>query len=251
MKKLFTIVTIIVLFSVSLFAVEKKQLIFYCGITMVKPMTEIAKIIEKKHNVKISISQGGSKDLLDSLIFSKKGDLFLPGSESYLINNKNQNLFDMQKLIGYNKAAIFVQKGNPKNITVLDDLFKTNTNTMLCDDQAGSIGRESKKILVAFNGEEYYYDLFDRAISIGTDSRNLNKSLKDKTIDATINWKSTAFFPENINFIDVIDIDEKYAKPKKLVIARLAFSENKDIANDFIEFTASKEGQEIMRNYGF
>ena len=37
--------------ATSSIAKEKPTLIFYCGITMVKPMQEITKIIEKRNNV--------------------------------------------------------------------------------------------------------------------------------------------------------------------------------------------------------
>lgn len=250
MKKIIFALMLGLMLPMSLFS-EHKQLIFYCGITMVKPMTEIAKIIEKKHDVKISISQGGSQDLFDALAYAKKGDLYLPGSESYLKKNEKTGFFEKRALIGQNKAAIFVQKGNPKNIQTIEDLINPKTKTILCDANAGSIGRESKNILVNYKNEDYYFDVFDKAVMLGTDSRNLNKAIKDKTVDATINWKSTAFFPENIDFIDVIDIDPKFAKPKNLVITQLSFSQNKEIASDLIDFAASAEGQAIMRKHGF
>jgi len=251
MRKLLIAISLGILLPITLLSAEKKQLIFYCGITMVKPMTEIAKIIEDKHNIKISISQGGSKDLYDSLAYSKKGDLYLPGSDSYINKYEDKGYFGRKELIGHNKAAIFVQKGNPKNIKGIADLIDDSTKTMLCDAEAGSIGKESKNILVNFKDEDFYYDVFDKAVILGTDSRNLNKALKDKIIDATINWKSTAFFPENKNFIDIVEIDENIAKPKKLVLTLLNFSQNKEIANDLIDYAKSNEGQEILRRYGF
>ncbi len=42
------------------------ELLLYCGITMVRPMTEIAKNFEQRENVKITIAQGGSEDLFQS-----------------------------------------------------------------------------------------------------------------------------------------------------------------------------------------
>ena len=39
---------------------NKEQLIVYCGITMIKPISEIAKIIEKQENCTINIIKGGS-----------------------------------------------------------------------------------------------------------------------------------------------------------------------------------------------
>ena len=66
-----------------------------------------------------------------------------------------------------------------------------------------------------------------------------------------INWRATGFWPENSLYIDVIDIDEKYAPKKKLILNLLSFSKHSDIVKDFMKFSSSKEGQKIMKKYGF
>ncbi len=63
---------------------QKKELLIYCGITMIKPMTEIKSIIETQENCKITITKGGSGNLLKALKLSGIGDLYLPGSDSYI-----------------------------------------------------------------------------------------------------------------------------------------------------------------------
>lgn len=245
------VLLILIFFSTLLNATQKPTLIFYCGTTMVKPMKEIAKIIEKKYNCKIKISQGGSKDLYDSLKYSRKGDLYLPGSNSYIIENLKDNLLEESKTIGYNQAAIFIQKGNPLNIKGIEDFLNDNYLSILCNPTSGSIGKMTKKIFLKFEGEDFYNNAYDNSIQIATDSRNLNRALIEKRADLTINWKATAFWPENKNFIDIINIDEKYAHKKELVISLLSFSQNKKIAKEFINYTSSKQGQLIMKKYGF
>ena len=63
---------------------QKKELLVYCGITMIKPMTEIAKVIERKYGCKVLITKGGSGNLLRSIKSNMLGDLYLPGSSSYI-----------------------------------------------------------------------------------------------------------------------------------------------------------------------
>ena len=41
----------------------RPELLLYCGITMVRPMSEIAQAFEKRENVKLTLAQGGSEDL--------------------------------------------------------------------------------------------------------------------------------------------------------------------------------------------
>ncbi len=251
MKRLVFISVLLISVVSNVWAQSKPTLLFYCGITMVKPMTEISKIIEKKYNCNIKIIQGGSKDLYKSLAFSKQGDIYLPGSDSYRKNNlKDGYLLDSQ-YIGYNQAAIFVQKGNPKKVKDMDDLLNEDIATVLCSPNSGSIGKMTRSLLVSYKGEDFFDEAYDLAVEIGTDSRNLNKALIDKKADMTINWRATGFWEENSKYIDIIEIEEKFAPKKKLVLNLLKFSKHPDIVKALMDYAASKEGEEIMTRYGF
>ena len=249
MKRLLLVLSLTTIFSTFVFA--KPHLLIYCGITMAKPISEISKIIEKKYNCKIKITQGASGDLYEALVYSKVGDLYLPGSVSYRNKYLNEGYLLDSKYIGYNQAAIFVQKNNPKNIKSIDDLSKDNIIIKLCDPGAGSIGNITKKIIINHKDENFYYDLIDKSLEVGTDSRNLNKSIRRKEIDMTINWRATAFFENNKNFISIINLDEHISPKKDLVINLLKFSKHKKIAKAFMKFAASNEGKQIMKKYGF
>ena len=237
--------------SFSLYAKEKPVLIFYCGITMVKPIKEMAKIIEKKYNCIIKISQGGSQDLYDSLKFAKKGDLYLPGSDSYRKKNLKDGFLLDKQYIGYNQAALFVAKGNPKKIKDLESLVDEEINSILCNPKSGSIGKMTKKLLIKYKNKEFMEEAYDNTILIGTDSRNLNKAIIDKKADVSVNWRATGFWPENSQYIDVIELDKSIAPKKKLVINLLSFSKYPKIAKEFMKFASSSKGQAIMKKYGF
>lgn len=247
---LFILLCIFIPFSTSL-AKTKPTLLIYCGITMVQPIKEIAKIIEKNYDCTIKISQGGSKDLYDSLKYSKKGDLYVPGSSKYREKYQKDGYLTKYGAIGYNQAAIFVQKNNPKNIKNLQSLLDKSILTMLCNPKSGSIGKQGKSVIVNFGGEEFFEDAFDLTAQIGTDSRNINKALIDKKIDMAINWKATGMFYENKPYITIIDIDEKYVPKNIIEINLLSFSKHTKIATAFIDYAISKDGQKIMQKYGF
>jgi len=242
---------VILLILFTLFLSAKEELLFYCGITMVKPMSKIASIIEKKHNIKIKIIQGGSGDLYDSLSSSKKGDLYLPGSSSYIKKHLKEGLLGYRKYVGYNQLALFVLPNNPKNVKSLDDLIREDLAVSLGNPETCSMGKESVKVLKRYKGETFLEKVEDNIVLYAADSRDFNQLLKFKQIDTGLNWRATAFFPENKGKIKVISVDEKYAPKKKLILTLLTFSKHKQIAIDFINFAASKEGKKIMKSYGF
>jgi molybdate transport system substrate-binding protein len=215
---------------------------------MVKAMSEIAHQIEKKDNCKIKIIQGGSQSLYDSLKMAKKGDLYLPGSDSYRKKNLKDGLLTDYVDVGYNQAALVVQKGNPKHIKSLKDLKRKDIVIVIGNPETGSVGRVAKKVALAYGGEEYYYYLYDNSVELLADSRAINNFLVNKKADVAINWRAASI---NNPYLYVIEIDEKYAKKYKLQINLLKFSKHKKIAKDLMNFTVSKEGQAIMKRYGF
>ncbi|PLY06705.1 MAG: molybdenum ABC transporter substrate-binding protein, partial [Desulfuromonas sp.] len=93
---------------------SRPELLFYVGITMVKPVSELAREFEHANNCRIKIIQGGSQDLYDSLKTSGLGDLYLPGSLSYRSRNFADGLLLDTRFVGYNQASIMVAKGNPQ-----------------------------------------------------------------------------------------------------------------------------------------
>ncbi|MDD2699224.1 MAG: extracellular solute-binding protein [Arcobacteraceae bacterium] len=251
LNSLFKSFMILSLFSGALFASTKPTMLFYCGITMVKSMQAVATEFEKKNNCSIKIIQGGSEDLYDSLKLAQKGDLYLPGSDSYLKDYKKDGYFEKQAYVGFNQAAIFVKKGNPKKIKNLDSLVDEKIGTTLASKDSGSIGKMTKKILIAYKDEAFYNKAFDMALEIGTDSRSLDASLAKPEVDMIVNWIAAGVSPEMKKLITIVPIDEKYAPKKSLVVTVLSFSQNKPLAEKFVDFASSKRGEEIMKKYGF
>jgi len=227
---------------------QKKELLVYCGVTMIKPVTEIARIIEQQSGCKITITKGGSGNLLRSIKVNKVGDLYLPGSDSYIKTAIEEELVNDTAFVGYNKAAIMVQKGNPKGLSSnLENLANSEYYVVIGDPDSGSIGRETKKIL---ERKGIFDAVAKNARRLTTDSKDLAKVLKDKEADLVVNWYATATWAENEPYVDAIGIDEEYAAKKRLVLGLLTCSEHPDIARQFIVYATSDAGRELFTKYG-
>jgi len=230
-------------------SIEKKEMIFYIGITMVKPVTQLAENFMKIHGCSIKIIQGGSKDLYESALSSSAGDLYLPGSVSYRRNNLKDGILLDGKFVGYNRAAIMVARGNPKKVTSdLSTFSDKKYRVVLCNPESGSIGKETKKILKKFGN---YREAMENAAFLTTDSRNLTKSIKDNTADVCINWHATSTWDTNKDYVETIAIDSEYTTKKKLVFNLLKSSKHTELARKFMDYAASEEGRNIFHHYGF
>jgi len=228
---------------------SKAELLIYCGITMVRPMTEIAQNFEKRENVKVTLAQGGSEDLYQSLKKSGVGDLYLPGEPTYRDKFVGEGLLGEFQTVGYNQMALMVQKGNPKKVKGdPKELLRKDLTMMIGNASSGSVGKESKDILDAVG---IYPKVVDAAISLAPDSRSLANAMKKKEVDLVMNWRATGFFPDNAVAMDVIDLNPKLAKPQALLLNLVTFSKHKDLSRRFIAYAAGDEGQAIFRKHGF
>ena len=211
---------------------QEQNLLIYCGITMVRPITELSRLFEQRENIRITISQGGSEDLYQSAKKSRQGDLYLPGEPTYRAKHLPEGLLGDYKVVGYNQMALFVQKGNP----------------IIGNAESGSVGQETKTML---DNVGIYPKVVAKAASLMPDSRAINLALKRGEADATLNWRATAFFPDNATHVEALSLDPKIAKPQALLLNQLSFSKNPVLGRKFIDFVASEEGQSVFRKHGF
>lgn len=230
-------------------AQAKGDLLIYCGITMVKPIKELAGLMEGRDGIKVTISQGGSEDLYEALRLARIGDLYFPGSDSYRKQFLPDGLLGEAVPVGYNVAALMVAKGNPKRVKPdLRELLRDDLSMVVCNPDTGSIGAETKRIL---DRAGLTKEVLTRAAFLGTDSRNLVQAIKGNQADITLNWRATAFFPENRDVVQVLDLDPAISQPAKLELNLLTFSKQAMAARKFAAMAASDEGQAIFRKHGF
>lgn len=228
---------------------QTQELLIYCGITMVRPITELARQFEAREGVRILVSQGGSEDLYQSAQKSRRGDLYLPGEPSYRDKHIAEGLLGDFKLVGYNQMALLVKKGNPKRVRpALRELLRKDLVATIGSSNSGSVGQEGKRML---DREKLYPEVIAKAAFLMPDSRALNLSLKRGEADVALNWRATAFFPDNEPYIDAVDLDPQVAQPQALLLMQLTFSQHPALARKFIDFVASPAGQAVFRKHGF
>jgi molybdate transport system substrate-binding protein len=228
---------------------QETGMLIYCGITMVRPITELARSFEQREKVSIRIAQGGSEDLYQSAKKAQQGDIYFPGEPSYLDKHKAEGLLGDFKLVGYNQLAIFVQEGNPKKVKPeLSELLRQDLTLVVGNAESGSVGLETKQVLDRF---KMYPAVVKKAAFMMPDSRSLALSFKRGDADVALSWRATAFFPDNAPFMDAIALDPKIAEPQALLLIQLTFSKSPTLARKFIDYVASSEGQAVFRKFGF
>ena len=227
----------------------KEELLIYCGITMIQPMQEIADLFEARTDCIVKFIKGGSGNLYRSIKANSAGDLYLPGSESYINTAKSEELVTQTLVVGFNRAAILVKKGNPLAIQPdLKSLVDSRYRVALGAEDSGSIGRETARIL---RGSQLYDQAMKKALFLTTDSKDLTKAIMEDRVDLVVNWYATGLWPQHTPYVDVLRFNEEQVAPHRLVLGILTFSINRGLSRDFMALAGSEEGQAIFRKCGF
>lgn len=228
---------------------DKKELLIFCGITMEKPIRELAGRFEKLEDCTVKIMIGGSGTLYRTITVNQAGDLYLPGSEAYIKKGRENGVITETKHVGYNRAALIVAKGNPLNISAnLNNLINEEYKTVLGAPDSGSIGKETKRILTS---AEIYEKAIDNSLYLTSDSKGLRLAIVDGVADLTLNWYAPSIWPKNKDKIEALLLDESVAIPHQLIVSLLKFSKEPELAKRFFIFISSETGMETFNRYGF
>ena len=225
---------------------ESKTIMVYSGAGMLKPMDEIGTLFEQKYGVTVNYNYGGSNTLLSQIELTQQGDVYMPGATMYIEKAKEKGFVDYEQLVAYHIPVIAVPEGNPANITSLNDLAKPGVKVVLGDAKAAACGKIANKILEK-NG---IFDAVDANVIARTATVNeLVVSTCMGTADASIIWKASLVRTEEET--DIIEIPKEQNIIKVIPIGTLTFSENKDMAKQFVDFVASDKGREVFEKHGF
>ena len=228
---------------------QKKEMLIYCGATMRQPIMELAAIMEKEQDCVVRISYGGSSHLAKSVEVNRIGELFFPGSVSYLQAMQDKGLVSQTIDVGYNEIALYVRKGNPKKVNGdLMDLLRPDLRVAIGDSEAGSIGKATR---ICLSRKGVYNDIYKKALFLTTDSKGLVEALRRNEVDVVLNWRAVKYIHDNDRYIDELLLPEKQVFRQKLTMGLLTCSHNPALGKHFLELMDSKRGREIMSRYGF
>ena len=242
-KKVAASVAVITTLMTTALAADE-SLFIYAGAGLKKPMEEIATIFKDNNDVEIEFNFAGSGQLLAQLETTRKGDVFIVGSDAaYHAANQKELVGDAYQ-ISHHTPAIVVLKGNKKNIQNLEDLAKPGIKVILGDAKANAIGKTAQAIL-AKNGLEKIND------NVVSTANTINEMVIQMTLgnaDAMIATKDAVFNNEKVT---VIDIDPAQNIDQIVTGAVVTTSKNPELSKSFMEFAASEAGKEIFSRYGF
>jgi len=224
-----------------------KELLLYCGAGISPPVDEVVNAFFSEYGIKVVPDYAGGEVLLSKIKLSGRGDLYMPGDRYYVGQAEKAGLILSRRSVSYWVPTILVQKGNPKNISRLQDLLKPGVRVGLGDPKACAIGRTTWQILAKSGITRQ--DLEDNLLYQSLTVNELGMQIQARSLDAVIVWDAMALYysqygdqapiPAEDNIVSTVDVGV------------LKFTKNQELAEKFAAFLASPKGREIFAKHNY
>jgi molybdate transport system substrate-binding protein len=249
---LLMIIFFIVFFTQNLQSSPSKRLLIFAGAASKPATEEVIQAFWKESGISMDILFGGSGFVLSQMKLAKKGDLYFPGSSDFMEKAKKEGLVfpESEKIVTYLIPAINVQKGNPKGIGSLKDLTKDGIRVAIANPEMVCVGTYAVEI-VERNLSPFEKERFKKNLVNYTEScEKTANAIALKAVDAVLGWRVFQYWdPQRIETI--------YLKPEEISrigyipIAISKFTQDKILAQKFIDFLISPQGKDIYRKYHY
>lgn len=223
---------------------DDATLLVYSGAGLKKPMIEIGEVFADKYGIGVEYTFAGSGTLITQMELSRKGDAFIPGGTPDYRIAQDKGLVGDPGYAAYHVPVIAVCKGNPKNITSVDDFTRPGLKIALGGANTTAIGRAGDKLFRAHG----IFDAVEANVILRAPTINeVVVAMNMGTADAALLTLDTV----NPETMDKIDLAQEDGLTLIIPIGATTFTGQPDATRQFVEFVTSDEGKAIFVNHGF
>jgi molybdate transport system substrate-binding protein len=231
---------------------SSKRILIFAGAASKPATEEVVRIFQERFGIPVDVVFGGSGFVLVQMKLTKKGDLYFPGSSDFMEKAKKEGLVfpESEKKIVYLVPAINVQKGNPKRIHSLRDLTKDGIRLSIANPEMVCVGTYAVEIIEKNFNPVQKERLKKNLINYTESCEKTANVISLKAADAVLGWVVFQYW-------DSKRIETIYLRPQEIPrigyvpIAISKYTQDRVVAQKFIDFLLSSEGKAIFRKYHY
>jgi len=237
--------------------VEEQTLTVMAAASLTESFTEIAAAFEEANpGVTVSINFAGTQALVEQLTQGVEADVFASANTKYMtaIIEHGRVTEGTDSVFAHNKLAVIYPKDNPGEITELLDLAKEGLVLDLADPSV-PVGNYTVNFLEkaaedpAF-GEAYKEGVLANVASYEENVKAVVTKVSLGEADAGIVYL-TDITADAAEMVDILDMPDELNTIATYPIAVLSDAVKPDLAQTFVDFVLSSEGQAILASYNF
>ncbi|HUF00593.1 MAG TPA: molybdate ABC transporter substrate-binding protein [Anaerolineales bacterium] len=230
-----------------------RRLTVFAAVSLTDAFTEMGKAFESEHpGVIVAFNFGGSQNLRTQIEQGALADVFASGNGREMDTLAAQKLVDAgaPKSFLTNQLVIILPENNPADVVTLDDLARPGLKLVFAAEEvpAGIYARQVLDNLNGVYGADFKNQVLANVVSNEDNIRQALTKVQLGEADASIVYVSDAVAVPELQKIEIpADVNVIAEYP----IAPLVESENSDLANEFIDYVLSPEGQATLKKWGF
>jgi molybdate transport system substrate-binding protein len=234
-------------------AIPTIDLNIFAAASLTGAFGEIGKHFEKAHpGVAVQINFGGSQTLRTQIEQGAQADVFASANQKEMDALVTENFVKADGFTVFltNQLIIIMPASNPAGLKTLSDLSKPGVKLVLAAKEV-PVGNYTLQVLDKLDtalGAGYKDKVLANVVSYENDVKQVVAKVQLGEADAGIVYLSDAFAAPELPWIGIPAGNNVIAK---YPIAALSASPNADLAQAFIAYVLSREGQFILRKWGF
>jgi len=220
------------------------SILVYSGAGLKKPMNDISDAFTEKYGITVEYNFAGAGTLVSQMELSRKGDAFVSGGTPDYRVAQDKGLVGEPGYVAYHVPIIALQKGNPKNITSVDDFTRPGLKLALGGVESTAIGKAGDKLFEKHG----IRDAVEENVVLRAPTINeVVIAMEMGTVDAAL-LTLDIINPETM---DTIDLPQEDGLTLIVPVGPTTFTKQPDAAQQFVEFVTSDEGKAIFAKHGF
>ncbi len=237
--------------------VQPRTLTVLAAASLTESFTELGKMFEAQNpGVTVSYSFAGSQQLAQQLGQGAEADVFASANNKQMtaVVDAGRVDKDAPQVFVKNRLVVIYPKDNPAGLTELKDLAKPGIKLDL-GDQSVPVGQYSvdfldKAVQDPDYGASFKDDVLKNVVSYEDNVKAVVTKVSLGEADAGIVYL-TDITADAADKVGMMDIPDDLNTIATYPIAPISDSKNADLADAFVAFILSPDGQQVMANYGF
>jgi molybdate transport system substrate-binding protein len=236
---------------------DETELTVFAAASLSDAFKLIGKSFQNTHpHLQVTFNFAGSQQLVLQLTQGAPCDVFVSANKKQMAAVINAGRIDIAsvKIFAHNRLVVITPKENARGVKSLSDLGKLKLKIILADKSvpAGQYALEflDKCSHTAVLGADFRENVLRNVVSYEENVRSVLSKVVLNECDAGIVYTTDAA-SDTARRLTTITIPDSLNVIAEYPVAAIKDSDQKDIAEEFVRYLCSKEGQSILRNFGF